>query len=278
MSLPGIDHEKKQRGVWGGVFGRPYRGAAGRADHRAANSSVLEWNGWRAGTADGGPQGRGLNVQKSVLVIGIGRFGKHLALRFAELGDEVMVVDQEEEPVNALAPYVTAAQIGDCKDELVLASLGVGNFDLCFVCISSDFQSSLEVTSLLKELGARHVVAKADRDIHTKFLLKCGADEVICPERDMARRAAVRYSAQNAFDYVELTPEYGISEIQTPEEWVGRSVRQLAVRTRYHLNIIAVKQNGRIEPLDSAEHVFHRDEHLIIAGRPLDSLQLAQEN
>lgn len=128
---------------------------------------------------------------RSMLVIGIGRFGKHLAAKLAELGNEVMVVDQDEERVGGILDAVTTAQIGDCMDEAVLRSLGVRNFDVCFVCIGNNFQSSLEITSLLKELGAKHVVSKTDREIHAKFLLRNGADEVIFPERDMAQRAAV---------------------------------------------------------------------------------------
>ena len=144
---------------------------------------------------------------RSILIIGLGRFGKHLALKLMELGNEVMIVDKDEDVVNKLASQVTRALVGDCMEEGVLESLGVSNFDLCFVCISDDFQSSLEITSILKELGAPCVISKTDRDIHAKFLLKIGADHVIYPERDMAQRAAFKYSAKNAFDYIELTPE-----------------------------------------------------------------------
>ena len=211
---------------------------------------------------------------RSMLVIGIGRFGKHLAMKLAELGNEVMVVDKQEACVNGLLDMVTTAQIGDCMDEAVLRSLGVGNFDVCFVCISSNFQSSLEITSLLKEMGAKHVVSKADRDIHAKFLLRNGADEVIYPERDMAQRAAVRFSAKNAFDYIELTPEYSIFEIQTPAEWVGKTIRDVAVRSRFNINVIAVKEGKSVKPLTDAGHMFQREEHLIIAGSKQDSIRL----
>ena len=138
---------------------------------------------------------------KTMLVIGIGRFGKHLATRLSELGNEVMIVDKREDKISELLPVVTRAQIGDCTDEKLLRSLGIGNFDVCFVCIGDNFQASLEITSLLKDLGAEHVVSKADRVIHEKFLLRNGADEVIHPERDMALRAARKYSAHNVFDF-----------------------------------------------------------------------------
>lgn len=207
---------------------------------------------------------------KSILVIGIGRFGKHLALKFAQLGNEVMAVDKEEARVNEVCEAVTAARIGDCKDESVLRELGVNNFDLCFVCTSSDFQSSLEVTSLLKELGAKYVISKADRDIHAKFLLRNGADEVVYPERDMALRTAMRLSARNAFDYIAMGEDYAIFEVQTPESWVGKTIGEVAVRTRYNLNVIAAKRGNRIMPLTSAEHRFNAEEHLILSGSKKD--------
>ena len=150
---------------------------------------------------------------KSVLIIGLGRFGHHLCRNMAELGNEVMIVDQREEVLEDLLPIVTSAKIGDCTNEEVLRSLGVANFDLCFVCIGTNFQSSLEITSLVKEMGARCVISKANRDIHAKFLLKNGADEVIYPDRDIAEKLAVRHSANHVFDYIELTDEYSIYEI-----------------------------------------------------------------
>ena len=132
---------------------------------------------------------------KSVLIIGLGRFGHHLCIDMANRGNEVMVIDKDEKKTPDLLEYATAVRVGDCTNEEVLRSLGVGNFDLCFVCIGSNFQSSLEITSLVKELGAKHVVSKANRDIHAKFLLRNGADEVFYPDRDIAERLAVKYSA-----------------------------------------------------------------------------------
>lgn len=205
---------------------------------------------------------------KAILVIGIGRFGKHLATRLAELGNEVMIVDKDEEKVNDLLPYVTRAQIGDCMDEKLLRSLGIGNFDICFVCIGDNFQASLEITSLLKDMGAKHVVSKADRTIHEKFLLRNGADEVIHPERDVALRAARKYSAHNIFDFFELTEDFSIFEIETPASWVGKSIKQVNVRFKYNINIIAIKKDGEIFPVTSAEHVFSERQHLIVGGDP----------
>ncbi len=203
---------------------------------------------------------------KSVLIIGAGRFGRYLAEKFAELGDEVLALDLEESRLHPLADVVTSVQVGDCTDEEVLRSLGVGNFDVCFVCIGSSFQASLEITSLLKDLGAKHVVAKADRDIHKKFLLRNGADEVLFPEKTLAQRAAVRYSLDHVFDYFDLSPEFGIYEITPPEEWVGKTILEVAVRSRYHVNIIAIREKGTVYSLVTPQHVFTADEHLIIGG------------
>ncbi|NLU23350.1 MAG: TrkA family potassium uptake protein [Clostridiales bacterium] len=212
---------------------------------------------------------------RSMLVIGLGRFGSHLALKLMELGNEVMAVDEDEEIVNTLAPSVTCAQIGDCMDEKVLKSLGVANFDICFVCISSNFQSSLEITSLLKELGAKRVISKTNREMHAKFLLKVGADEVVYPERDMAIRTAFKYSARGAFDYIELSREYAIIEIEVPTDWVGSSLKTLNVRSRHHINVIGAKSGGSVVPVTSPDYVFHDGEHLIIAGEKKDLLTLA---
>lgn len=133
---------------------------------------------------------------KNILIIGIGRLGRHLAEKLTELNNSVMIVDKDENIINELAPRFTNAMIGDCTKEGVLRSLGVNNFDICFVTISDNFQSSLEITSLLKELGAKYVVSKANRDLQAKFLLRNGADEVVYPERDIAEKLAIRHNAK----------------------------------------------------------------------------------
>lgn len=203
---------------------------------------------------------------RSILIIGLGRFGRHLATSLADLGNELMVIDKNEAVVNKIAPYVTSAQIGDCTDEIVLKDLGVANFDLCFVCISNDLESSLIITMTLKELGAHKVVTKVNQDLHAKFLLQNGADDVIYPERDMAIRTAMKYSAQNAFDYIELSKHYGIFEIAAPKSWIGRSLTEINVRKKYHVNVIAYKCRDQIMPLDKEEYYFSEDQHLIVAG------------
>lgn len=214
---------------------------------------------------------------KSFLVVGLGRFGRHLTNKLIELGDEVMVVDQQEERVAQMASVATAACVGDCQDEQVLKSLGVRNFDVCFVCVSDDFQTSLEVTATLKDLGAKCVVARADRERQIKFLKKIGADYVIHTEMDMAYRIATRFSARNVFDYIELTPQYAIFEIETPKTWEERTVAEIDVRRRYKVNILGVKTGGQIVPMLNAEYRFQPDAHLIIAGDKEDALRLMDQ-
>ncbi len=213
---------------------------------------------------------------KSMLVIGLGRFGTNLAMMLMELGNEVMVVDRDEETVDQIADHVTRAKIGDCMDEDVLRELGVSNFDVCFVCISEDFQSSLEITSMLKDLGAPRVVSKSDRDIHEKFLLKIGADEVVHPERDMAQRAAVRYSSESIFDYFELTPEYAIFEIEVLPEWVGRPLRELDLRSKYNINVIGTKHGHKIVPITNPDRIFSKGERIFVAGSKTTIVQLIE--
>lgn len=205
-------------------------------------------------------------MMRSFLVIGLGSFGTHLTRKLVELGNEVMVVDKDEEKVSRLASEATAALVGDCQDEQVVASLGVKNFDVCFVCVKDDFQCSLEVTAILKEQGAKYVVARADREKQIRFLKKIGADQVIHTEMDMAHRAAMRFSARNAFEYIELTPKYAVLEMETPKEWEGRTVAQVDVRRRYNVNILGVKNGDEIIPLLDPDYRFARDAHLIIAG------------
>lgn len=207
---------------------------------------------------------------KTVLIIGLGRFGHHLCRKMVELKNEVMIVDIKEEAVEDLLPTVTSAKIGDCTNEEVLHSLGMGNFDLCFVCIGTNFQSSLEITNLLKEMGAKYVISKANRDIQAKFLLKNGADEVVYPNRDIAEKLAVRCSINNVFDYIELNEGFTICEIPPLREWIGRSIREVDFRSKYHISILGTKNGGRVSLLPLADHVFRKDEHLMVIGKKID--------
>lgn len=202
---------------------------------------------------------------KSILIIGLGRFGRHLATKFVELGDEIMVVDKDEDAVQSVMGSVAYAQVGDCTNEDTLMSLGVNNFDICFVCIGNDFQSSLEITSLLKEMGASYVVSKAGRDIHAKFLLKNGADEIIYPEKDMALKTAVKFSSNHLVDYFEISEDVAIYEIFVPESWIGKTVAALNVRSKYGINILAVRdRSGELNSNPGPDYVFGEDERMIV--------------
>lgn len=183
-------------------------------------------------------------MMKSILLVGLGRFGRHIAMKLDELHHQVMAVDREEKRVNAVLPYVTNAQIGDSTDPEFMESLGVRNFDVCIVAIGDNFQSSLETTSLLKDLGAKHVVSRAARDVHAKFLLKNGADEVVYPEKQLAAWTAIRYTADHILDYIELDGGHAIFEILIPAEWVGKTVGQLDIRNKHNINIMGFKHNG----------------------------------
>lgn len=183
---------------------------------------------------------------KSILLVGLGRFGRHVALELHRLGHQVMAIDINEERVSELLPYVTDAQIGDSTKVEFLKSLGVKNYDVCIVAISNDFQSSLETTNLLKELGAKFIVSRAERDAQAKFLLLSGANDVVYPEMQVAKWTAKRYSADHILDYVELDDKHSILEVDVPKSWLGKSIGQLDIRKKYGINVMAVKCNGRI--------------------------------
>ncbi len=203
---------------------------------------------------------------KSVLLIGLGRFGRHIAMKLDELHHQVMAVDKEEQRVEAVLPFVTNAQIGDATNEDFLSSLGVGNFDVCIVAIGDNFQNSLETTSLLKELGAKMVVSRAARDVQAKFLLRNGADEVVYPERQLADWTAIRYSSDHILDYIELDEEHAIFEISVPNGWVGRTIGQIDIRKKYNINIMALKHNGVMNLQISPDTSLPKDDTMLVLG------------
>ena len=208
----------------------------------------------------------GKEDMKSILLIGLGRFGRHIAIKLDELNHQVMAVDNNESRVEAVLPYVRNAQIGDATNEDFIRSLGVRNFDVCIVAIGTDFQSSLETTSLLKELGARLVVSRAARDVHAKFLLRNGADEVVYPEKQLASWTAIRYSADHIFDYVELDEEHGIFEISIPDAWIGKTVGELDIRKKYNVNIMALRCNGVLDMNIASETLLGDDQTMLVLG------------
>ncbi len=203
---------------------------------------------------------------KSILLIGINKFGTLIAQKLHDLGHQVMAVDRDEDRINAILPIVTDAQIGDSTNEAFLKSLGINNFDVCIVTIGSDFQSSLETTSLLKELGGRLVVSRADREVQSKFLLRNGADEVINPEKQIAEWTAIRYASDHILDYISLDDDHAIYEVSVPKEWIGKSIGQIDIRKRYGINILAVKQNGRMNHSVKPEIILGDDMTMLVLG------------
>lgn len=203
---------------------------------------------------------------KSILLIGLGRFGRHIAIKLHEMRHEVLAVDTDEKRVDAILPHVTNAQIGDSTDEEFLASLGVGNFDVCIVAIGDNFQNSLETTSLLKELGARMVVSRAARDVQAKFLLRNGADEIVYPEKQLASWTAIRYSSDHIFDYIELDEDHAIFEVSIPESWLGRTIGELDVRRKYSISVLGVKKSGKLKLTVTPDVPLERDETLLVLG------------
>ena len=203
---------------------------------------------------------------KNILLIGLGRFGKHIAMQLNEMGHEIMAVDINEERVNRILPFVTNAQIGDSTDASFLESLGIGNFDICFVTIGGSFQNSLETTSLLKELGANLVISRAERDVQEKFLLRNGADRVVYPEKQVAKWASIRFADDHILDYMEVDASHAIFEVAIPDEWIGRSVGELDIRRRYNINILAVKKEREVSVTISVNTVLEADSTLLVLG------------
>lgn len=207
---------------------------------------------------------------KTILLIGLGRFGKNIAMHLNQLGHQVMAVDDMEERVEAVLPFVTNAQIGNSTHADFLGSLGIRNFDVCIVAIGADFQSSLETTSLLKEMGAKFVVSRAATDVQEKFLLRNGADEVVYPEKQLAKWTAIRYSADHILDYIELDENHAMFEIPVPDNWAGRSIVQIDIRKKYNINIMGIKRNGRLELSISPDMVLEAGETMLVLGKNKD--------
>ena len=197
---------------------------------------------------------------KNILLIGTGRFGRHIAVQLSQLGHQVMAVDTNEERISDVLPYVTNAQIGDSTNAEFLRSLGIGNFDVCIVTISGNFQNSLETTSLLKELGAKRVVSRAERDVRN------GADEVVYPEKQVAKWAAIRYTADHIFDYIEFDEQHAIFEVEVPEGWVGKSIGELNIRRKFGINILGIKHSGKTDVSITPDTVLSGEMTILALG------------
>ena len=203
---------------------------------------------------------------KSILLIGLNTFGTLMAKQLHEYGHQVMAVDRNESRVNAILPIVTDAQIGDSTNEAFLRSLGISSYDVCIVTIGNDFQSSLETTSLLKELGGKLVVSRADREVQAKFLLRNGADEVIMPEKQVAEWAAIRYASNYILDYIRLDDDHAIYEVSVPDDWIGKTIGQIDIRRKYGITIMAVKEKGRIILSVTPETLLDGNKTMLVLG------------
>ena len=204
--------------------------------------------------------------KKTILLIGLGRFGLHIAKKLHELGHEIMAVDVNEEKINQAVPFVTDAQIGNSTNEDFLKSLGINTYDLCIVTISDDFQSSLETTSLLKELGAKKVISRAERDGQAKFLLRNGADEIVYPEKQLASWIAIKYSADHILDYIEIDKDHAIFEVSVPNHWVGKTIGEIDIRKKYGINILGIKDGKKLNVNVTPSQILSLELSLLVIG------------
>lgn len=205
-------------------------------------------------------------LMKSILICGIGRFGTHLAHNLTKQNVSIMAVDTRESVINSIAPFVTEALIGDATDELFLKDLGVSNFDVCFVAIGDNFRSSMETTSLLKELGAPFVVSRASGDKHAQFLTRIGADDVIYPEKQLGEWAAIRYGTDHVFDYFAIDHDYAIFEVSVPKSWQNRTIGEINIRKNFDISIIGIRNNGGMTLRIFPDTVLNGDETLVVVG------------
>ena len=201
---------------------------------------------------------------KSILIIGLGRFGRHMAQKLIDEGNEVLAIEKSEERADNAVSIIDDIHIADATDEAFMKSLGVNDFDLCVVAIGDNFQNALEITVLLKDLGAKYILARASREVHRKLLLRNGADHVVYAEREMAERLAIKYGAKNIFDYIELSDDTAICEIAVPDGWVGKTILQKSVRNKYNVSILATKKDGVIYANPNSDHIFDKHETLMV--------------
>ncbi len=203
---------------------------------------------------------------KSILLIGLGRFGRHIAMKLNDLDHQVMAVDINEERVNAVLPFATNALIGDGTSEEFLSSLGIRNFDTCIVAIGDNFQNSLETASLLKELGAKKVIARASTGVQEKFLLRNGADEVVYPEKQLASWTAIRCTSEHILDYIDLDGDYSIFELAIPVNWAGKTILQLDIRKKFGINVLGIRENGKLNMNITPETILRKGTSLLVLG------------
>ena len=203
---------------------------------------------------------------KQYLVIGCGRFGSSVAKKMCQLGNEVMVIDKDEDSINNIAELVTHTAIVDVTEERDLKSIGLGNFDVVIVAISSDVRASIMATVMAKEMGVPKVVCKAKDELQAKVLYKIGADKVVFTERDMGIRLAYNLASENILDQINLDPEYSIMEIVTPQNWVGKTIIELNLRAKYDITVLAVKTQSGLKVMPSPNYKMQEKNILIIIG------------
>ena len=215
---------------------------------------------------------------KTYLIVGLGRFGTAVALKLQELGNEVMVIDENEEQVQRISSYVTYAVVGDAQDESVLESLGVKNMDCAIVAIGQDLAASVLITLNLKSLGVPYVICKAQDELQKRALEKIGADRVVIPEREMGMKLAQNLTSSSVLDYIELSRECGIAELPVPKSWAGKTVRDLNVRAKFGVNIIALRdeQSDSITVNLGPEYVLKQTDVMVILGNNDDLLRVQQ--
>lgn len=211
---------------------------------------------------------------KNVLIIGLGRFGCHMAFKLQEKGHEVMAIDYSEERADSMVGSIQQIQIGDATDERFMSTLGISNFDFAVIAIGDNFQTVLEITVLLKDLGCKYIVARATKEVHRKLLLRNGADYVSYAEKEVAERLAIKFGANHIFDFIELDGDVGIFEIALPEKWKGKNMIELSIRTKYKVSVLAYREAGKIIPLPQPAHVFCDEDSLMVMGAEEDVLKL----
>ena len=202
----------------------------------------------------------------------MGQFGQILGEKLVNMGDEVMIVDKDEDIINPIASKYAGAVIANCMNADNLKTLDIPSFDVCVVTIADDFQSSLEITSILKDLGAKYVVSKANTDIQRKFLIRVGADEVIYPNRDVAEKLAVKLNSQKVYDYIELDSEYSIFELAVPNKWIGKTIMEANPRAVYEINILTIKKGNKIMPTPTPSTVFEDGDKMVVFGNTEKSI------
>ena len=214
---------------------------------------------------------------KNILLIGIGRFGHHIAKELSHLNVEILAIDKEETNLKSISDYVSKTLIGDSADIDFLKTIGVNNFDECIVSIGDEFQNSLETVLNLKELGARKITARAAKESQEKVLKKIGADFVVYPEKQLAKWTALRCGTNSVYDFMDLDDGYGIYEIVVPSEWVGKTLIELDVRKKHNINIIGVKIKNRINVVLGPNFELRENENLIVIAKETDFNQLVNK-